>query len=250
MRDDMYTSFAEVYDSFMSDVPYGRWAEFICGLLRENGIADGLALELCCGTGTFTGLMAAAGYDMIGVDSSQEMLDLAAKKRAASGADILYLQQDMREFELYGTVRAIVCVCDSMNYITDGEDLKKVFALAHNYLDPQGMFVFDMKTVYCLREVMGDTVTAEHRPEGSLIWENNYFEEEQMNEYDLTFFVRQGDGLYRKYQETHLQRAYETDTVARLLAEAGFQLEAVRDADTFGEARADSERLYYISRRA
>lgn len=248
MCDRSYTSFAKAYDLFMGDIPYEEWLRFIRGILEENGICGGLVLELCCGTGAFTELLSQAGYDMIGVDSSADMLEIAAEKKEASGADILYLLQDMREFELYGTVRAVVCVCDSINYLADEEDLLRVFSLVNNYLDPGGIFLFDMKTVYYMREIMGDTVAVQHRGEGSLIWENSYFEEDQTNEYELTFFLREPDGRYVRHQETHLQRAYELETMEKLLSEAGMKLEAVYDADTKGEPRPDSERLYIVAR--
>ena len=139
---EAYTGFAEVYDTFMDNIPYKEWAKYIQGLLEEYGIRDGLVLELGCGTGTMTELLAEAGFDMIGVDNSGEMLGTAIEKREESGHDILYLCQDMREFELYGTVRAVVSVCDSMNYITEYEDLVKVFRLVNNYLDSGGFFIF------------------------------------------------------------------------------------------------------------
>lgn len=247
-QDDAYTSFASVYDSFMGDAPYEEWAEVICGLLRSHGIENGLVLELCCGTGAFTELLSNAGYDMIGVDSSQEMLGEAVKKRGESGSDILYLQQDVREFELYGTVRAAVCVCDSLNYIPDEAGLREVFRLVNNYLDPGGIFVFDLKTAYYLGEIMGDSVTAQHRPEGSLIWENNYYSREKMNEYDLTFFLRRKDGLYERRSETHRIFAYGEKTVKRLLEEAGLLVEAVLDADTLEKPDKKSGRLYFVAR--
>ena len=145
---EAYTSFASVYDTFMDNIPYEEWAEYITKLLKEYKIADGLVLDLGCGTGSMTELLAKAGYDMIGIDNAEEMLEIAMEKRAVSGHDILYLLQDMREFELYGTVRAIVSVCDSINYILEEEELLEVFRLVNNYLDPKGMFVFDFNTTY------------------------------------------------------------------------------------------------------
>ena len=114
---EAYTDFAEVYDTFMDNVPYEKWADYIADRLARAGIRDGLVLELGCGTGTLTQLLARRGYDMIGVDRSEEMLAVAAQKAAEEGLDILYLEQDMQSFELYGTVRAAVCVCDSLNYL-------------------------------------------------------------------------------------------------------------------------------------
>ena len=143
---EAYSSFAEVYDIFQDNVPYEEWCSYVTGLLREQGVERGLVLDLGCGTGSLTGLLAEAGYDMIGIDNSGEMLQMAMDKRAASGQDILYLLQDMREFELYGTVRAVVSICDSMNYMMEYRDLVQVFRLVNNYLDPRGVFIFDLNT--------------------------------------------------------------------------------------------------------
>lgn len=139
-----YGEFARVYDMFQDNVDYQTWGQWLKQQLEAQGITNGLVLDLGCGTGTMTEILAEAGYDMIGVDNSGEMLAEAMEKRVESGHDILYLLQDMQEFELYGTVRAVVSVCDSLNYITEEEELEHVFALVNNYLDPQGIFLFDM----------------------------------------------------------------------------------------------------------
>ena len=185
---EAYTSFAYVYDTFMDNVPYGEWARHIREKLCEHGVTDGIVLDLGCGTGTMTERLAGYGYDMIGVDNSEEMLELAMEKKTESGYDILYLLQDMRGFELYGTVRAVVSVCDSVNYITEPDELEEVFRLVNNYLDPGGMFIFDFNTIYKY-EQLGESVIAENREASSFIWENWYDEEVQINEYDLTLFI-------------------------------------------------------------
>ena len=122
-----YGEFARVYDMFQDNVDYDAWGAWLKQQLKEYGILDGLVLDLGCGTGTMTELLAEAGYDMIGVDNSEEMLAEAMEKRVESGHDILYLLQDMQEFELYGTVRAVVSVCDSLNYITEEEELQHFY---------------------------------------------------------------------------------------------------------------------------
>lgn len=246
--DDAYTGFAAVYDMFMDNIPYEEWCSYLCGLLREYGVEDGLVLDLGCGTGTLTRMLAKQGYDMTGVDISDEMLQIAMEKEIEEPSGILYLMQDMREFELYGTVRAIVSICDSMNYLTDYEDLVEVLRLANNYLDPGGVFIFDLNTIYKYRETMGETTIAENRDEGSFIWENYYDEEEQVNEYDLTLFIREADGRYRKYEETHYQRAYGLETVKQAVAESGMELMAMYDAFTREAPKPDSERVYVIVR--
>lgn len=246
---EAYTSFAQVYDLFMDNVPYEEWCAYIAGILREYGIEDGLVLELGCGTGSLTRALAGKGYDMIGVDNSEEMLEMAMDKQQ-EGEDILYLLQDMREFELYGTVRAVVSICDSMNYILTYEDLVQVFRLVNNYLDPGGILIFDLNTLYKYEEILGENTFAENRPEGSFIWENYFDEETGINEYDLTLFIRESgeEELYRKFEETHYQRAYDPETVKALLEQAGLKVEAVYDAFTREPAREDSERIYFIAR--
>lgn len=244
---DAYTSFASVYDLFMDNVPYEQWSGYLVSLLQEYGIEDGLVLDLGCGTGSLTEQLAKKGYDMIGVDNSSDMLEIAMDKKAASGLDILYLMQDMRDFELYGTVKAVVSICDSMNYILSEDELTTVFLLVNNYLDPGGIFIFDLNTIYKY-SLMGDATIAENREEGSFIWENSYYEEDRMNEYDLTLFIRQESGLYEKYEETHYQKAYELETVKQLLADAGMEYICAYDAFTREQPRDDSERIYVAAR--
>lgn len=245
---EAYTSFARVYDTFMDNVPYGEWCEYVAGLLEAYEIRDGLVLDLGCGTGSLTELLAEKGYDMIGADCSEDMLEIAGEKKEKSGYDILYLLQDMRKFELYGTVRAVVSICDSMNYIMSDEELLQVFRLVNNYLDPEGIFIFDMNTIYKYRELLGDATIAENREACSFIWDNSWYEEERVNEYDLTIFEKEENGLFRKYTETHFQRAYEIKTVKRLIQEAGMEFVAVYDAFTKKAPKADSERIYFIAR--
>lgn len=243
---DAYEDFAEVYDTFMDETPYEEWCSFVTATLREAKIEDGIVLDLGCGTGTMTQLLAQEGYDMIGVDLSDRMLDIAMKKREESGLDILYLQQDMREFELYGTVRAAVCLCDSLNYLLEEEDLLETFRLVNNYLDPDGLFLFDFNTVYKYETVIGDTVIAENREDCSFIWENYYDAQEEINEYDLTIFVREEEELFRKFTETHLQRGYTLPVIKRLVEEAGMKFVWAADADTHKEVTAESERIYVL----
>lgn len=206
-------------------------------------------LDLGCGTGTLTELLCRAGFDMIGIDNSEEMLEIALQKREKNGSDILYLLQDMREFELYGTVGAACSVCDSLNYILEEEDMVKVFSLVNNYLYPGGIFVFDFNTVYKYEKVIGDDTIAENRDDCSFIWENYYDEESQINEYDLTIFVRKPDTEYfRKFTETHYQKGYTLEQMKGFLEAAGLLFVKAFDADTRGEVRAESERIYVIAR--
>lgn len=243
-----YGGFAEVYDKFMDNVPYVEWTGYLKKVLADYNINDGLVLDLGCGTGSVTELLAQAGFDMIGVDNSEEMLAIAMEKQCESGSSILYLLQDMREFELYGTVRAVVSICDSINYITDIDELTEVFRLVNNYLDPGGIFIFDMNTVYKYKELLGSSTIAENRENASFIWENYFDGDSMINEYDLTVFVREKEGLYRKYEEFHYQKAYTIDEVKAALAEAGLKFVAVYDAFTENPVMEDSDRVCFVAR--
>ncbi len=244
---DAYTGFAALYDLFMDNIPYEKWGDYLKSLLTQNGIKDGILLDIGCGTGNITQYLAKSGYDMIGIDNSDEMLSIAMEKREQSHLDILYLLQDMREFELYGTVAAAVSICDSLNYILEYDELVKVFKLVNNYLDPNGIFIFDLNTV-AKYIAMDDETIAENREEGSFIWENSYFSEENINQYDLSIFEKLDNGFYAKHEETHLQRAYTISEIKSALKEANLEFLNVYDAFTFNPPQDNSERIYVIAR--
>ncbi len=246
---EAYTGFAEVYDTFMDNIDYKQWTNYLIALLREYGIMDGLILDLGCGTGNVTEYLAKAGYDMIGLDMSEDMLNIAIKKREKSGHDILYLCQEMQEFELYGTVRAVISICDCINYVTERQDIVKTFQLVNNYLDPQGLFIFDMNTSYKYKKLLADNTFAETREDSCFIWENYYDEEERINEYALTLFIEDKETrTYVRFEEEHYQKAYEIQEMIQMIKESGLEFLAVYDAFTREAPKEDSERVYFIAR--
>ena len=245
---EAYTSFAEVYDTFMDNVPYEEWADYLEDRLKEYGVKDGLVLELGCGTGSMTELLAEKGYDMIGVDNSEDMLEIAMEKRIESGHDILYLLQNMQEFELYGTVRAIVSVCDCVNYVTEKNELQEVFRLVNNYLDPDGVFIFDLNTRYKYEKILGEQTIGETREDHCFIWDNYYDISSGINEYILNLFIQGEDGRYDRYEEVHYQRAYDLEEIRQLIEVSGLRWEGAYDAFTMEPVREDSERIYIIAR--
>ena len=277
---DSYRDFATVYDTFMDETPYEQWCEFIKQVINESGLSKpkreekqcdanvdnlskeqqalsserDLVLDLGCGTGTLTEMLAAHGYDMIGLDLSEEMLAIAMEKRQQAESKTMYLCQDMREFELYSTVGTVLSVCDSVNYLLDEEDVLQTFKLVNNYLYPGGIFLFDFNTVYKYEQVIGDTTIAESREECSFIWENFYDPQEQLNEYDLTIFVQENstcmeeEPLFRRFQETHVQRGYTLEQMTRLVKQAGMEVVFAMDADTHEEVTAESERIYILAK--
>ncbi len=243
-----YTGFSTVYDLFMDNVPYDDWADYLVKLFDMYGLEKGLLLDLGCGTGSMTRRMAKKGYDMVGIDLSEDMLSIAREANMEDESSILYLCQDIREFELYGTVSGIYSVCDTMNYIITEEDLIKTFTLANNYLDKNGLFIFDIDTPYAYEKVLGDRTIAEDRDEASFIWENRYYKDDMINEIYLSLFIQEDNGLYRKYEETHYRRAYSLEKIRELLEEAGMEWVTAYDNLTFDQPRDDSERLYIIAR--
>lgn len=277
---EAYKDFASVYDIFMDDAPYEQWADFAADVIAGYGISRpsqdrkgepdmkdrgkeaarqeeilrserDLVVELGCGTGTLTELLYQKGYDMIGIDSSEQMLSQALKKRERSGSEILYLCQDMRQLDLYCTAGTILSVCDSINYLLEEEDILDTFRLVNQFLYPGGVFFFDFNTVYKYETVIGDAVIAENRDNCSFIWENYYHDKERVNEYDLTVFVREDEEreLFRRFCETHYQRGFTLEEMSGFVRASGMKLLAALDADTRGEPGECSERIYMICRK-
>ncbi len=244
-----YEGFASVYDIFMDDVDYDMWLEYVKSIYKKEGLSPKLGLDLGCGTGNMTHRLAKEGIDMIGIDISDQMLAEAVKKAKADNLDILYLSQDMREFELYGTVDLIVSLCDSLNYITEEEDLLTVFKLVNNYLDPKGLFIFDINTEYKFKEILGDNTFSYTTENAAYTWENCYDEEERINEYYVNIFVKDNNsGKYDRFEEFHYERAYLIDEIKKLLNEAGLEFVACYDAFTFDSPKEDSSRVYFVAR--
>ncbi len=244
----MYGGFASVYDLFMDDIPYDAWFGYVKEFLHKNGIFSGVVVELACGTGEMAKRLCGAGYDVIGVDLSEEML---AEARDKCGADVLFLHQDIRELDLYGSASAMVCVCDGMNYICEEEGLRQVFGRAYTFLDEHGILIFDMKTEYFYREVLGDCTLADNREGASYIWENVYHKDEKLNEYLLTVYELVDDkrDLFVRTDEIHRQKAYDVEAVCRCLKEKGFEMVEVYEALTDKKPGPLSERVYFIARK-
>ncbi len=209
-----------------------------------------LVVELGCGTGSFTQVMKKKGYDIMGIDMSPDMLNIARNKAAQANLDIMYLEQDMRELDLYCTAGTILSVCDSINYLLEDEDVLETFRLVNNFLFPKGIFIFDFNTLHKYRDVIGDATIAENREDCSFIWENFYHEDEHINEYDLTIFTKcdPEDEVYRKFNETHYQRGYMLQEMLALVKEAELELIDTIDADTHEAPTEESERIYVVCR--
>lgn len=244
----MYGGFAHMYDALTGDVDYSKWADYYYKIFRRYGIEPNLGLDLGCGTGSITLEMHKRGCDMIGVDLSAEMLSVARERAAEENRDILFLNQDMTEFELYGTVSFAVSSLDCMNYITNKNSLKRVFKLVNNYLDPKGLFIFDMNTEYKLSTVLGNNTYVYEENGIFYTWQNYYDKKSRTCDFYLTFFEEDKNGLYRRFDEVHTERAYGIDEVVEMLEKSGMKVEGVFDDKTFNKPTENSTRVFFVAR--
>jgi len=247
---DSYIGFARLYDELMTNVPYEKWGNYINGALKKrlSEIENPIVVDLACGTGTMTLILADKGFDMIGVDMSMDMLAEAQQKSYETGHNILFLAQDMRKLDLFGTVDAAVSVCDGINYILTPEDLSTVFKRVRLFLNPGGVFIFDMNTEYKFKELLGRKSFEVKTESGAAYELDNYYDEKtKINEYRVLFYDQNNLGESEPFTELHRQRAYDTNDVIKMLKNAGFSKIFAYHNYTDEPVKIDSPRVTYIA---
>ena len=254
-----YRALARFYDQLNSEIDYAAWADFVEACFsRYLAEKPELVLDLACGTGSMTAELARRGYDMIGVDGSAEMLSEAFSRTADTGG-ILFLQQDMRSFELYGTVGAVTCCLDSLNYLLGDGELEQCFSLVHNYLDPNGLFLFDMNTPYKFEQVYasnhyileGELPPIEEGEAPTAIycgWQNEFHPETSLCDFDLTLFEETEDGTYLRSDEHQCERCYALDEIRSALEKNNLELLGVFGDWNFNAPSPTTERWYFVAR--
>ena len=250
MKDQQYSSLARVYDSLNSDFDYGAYADFICKEIKDHEAVDtALVLDLACGTGKMTLELRDRGYDMTGVDISMDMLSEARNECAKRGIlDILFLCQSMESFELYGTVDACVCCLDSLNYLLSYEDIKKCFRLVHNYLIPDGVFIFDMNTPYKFENIYGNNAYILEDDDALLAWQNEFNKKTGICKFYLSVFTKRDDGAFERFDETQREKCYSVSRIKKALTECGFEIIGLYgDMDKRALSSTD-ERCYFTVR--
>ena len=248
----IYDLLAPIYDSINSDIDYSRWADFIEKIIDRDykrGKAE-LVLDLGCGTGSMTLELARRGYDMTGVDYSCEMLDIARNRAidAALEDKMLWLCQDMTEFELYGTVDITVSCLDSLNHLTGAKDLERCLRLVHNYLVPDGLFIFDINGKYKFENVYADNSYVIEGEDSFCVWQNYYDPRSKLCDFYITLFKENRDGTYTRYDEVQTERMYTVRSVGSLLKKCGFELIGVYSDFDFTKGTDADERLYVVAK--
>ena len=242
-----YGDFAYYYDLLTENVDYTAISEYISNLLVKNGVDGGILLDLACGTGELSFLLSDKGYDVIGVDASEEMLSVANEKKMESeNNDIIFLCQRMEELDLFGTVNAVVCVLDSINHVTDIETLKEAFRRVSLFMEDGGVFIFDVNTPYKHRKVLGNNTFVYDMDEVYCVWQNTT-DDDMLTEISLDIFERdEQEDVYYKYSESFAERGYEIEFLKELLAEYKFEIIAVYDEMSENELRENSERAVFV----
>jgi 2-polyprenyl-3-methyl-5-hydroxy-6-metoxy-1,4-benzoquinol methylase len=244
-----YSTFARYYDNLTANIDYVKRAEYFHEIIKRYKNTEGsILLDLACGTGSISEEMAKIGYDVIGVDYSDEMLGIALDKKFDSGLNILYLCQDMRKLDLYGSMDVTICALDSINHLNSLADVKKVFENVALFSEPQGLFIFDINTLYKHRNILANNTFTYETDNVFCVWENTLVEDTDEVKMNLEFFELEENGLYSRTSDSFSEKAYSEESIEELLRECGFELLAKFGDDTFSPPACNSQRIVYAAR--
>ena len=244
-----YSCFAQFYDILTQNIPYRERGEYFHALFQKYGLPGKIVLDLACGTGSLTEVLAEKGYDMIGVDGSEDMLAEAINKKYENGSSALYLCQDMTELDLFGTIDGCVCALDSVNHVTDPKALSDAFGKVSLFLAPGGVFIFDANTVYKHEHVLADQTYVYDLDGLCCVWQNGPCVDRTVD-ITLDFFAEVEEGLYERETEYFSERAYTHEELCRMLEENGLILLDTFAGDTFDPPAEDTQRVVYVARSA
>ena len=244
-----YSAFARYYDQLTANINYRKRAEYFHEIIRRNKTTrDSILLDLACGTGSISEEMARLGYDVIGVDNSDEMLGMAIEKKFDSGAAIQYLCQDMRNIDMFGTIDITICALDSINHLSCEDDVRKVFGRVALFAEPQGLFIFDVNTLYKHRRILADNTFTYETEDVYCVWENTLDPETDEVKMHLEFFERTENDMYIRSSDDFSEYAYSEELIEQLLDDAGLELIGKYGDDTFLPPTETSQRIVYVAR--
>ncbi len=244
-----YSAFARYYDELTANINYEKRAEYFHEIIKKFNCTDNnILLDLACGTGSISFKMSELGYDVIGIDNSDEMLGTAIDKKFDNGLDVQFLCQDMRNFEMFGTVGITLCVLDSINHLTSIEDVRKVFERTALFAEPEGLFIFDINTEYKHKNILADNTFTYETENVYCVWENTLDPESLEIRMNLEFFEREENGLYSRSSDGFSEKAYSQQDIEKILADTGFEMLAKYGGDTFESPKDDTQRIVYVAR--
>lgn len=244
-----YSAFARYYDELTANIDYRKRGGYFHEIIKKyKTTKENILLDLACGTGSISEVMAQLGYDVIGVDNSDEMLGIALDKKYDSGLDIQYLCQDMRKLDMFGTIDITICALDSINHLASLEDVRKVFENVAFFSEQDGLFIFDVNTVYKHRHILADNTFTYETEHVYCVWENTLDPETAEVKMQLEFFELEDNGMYSRSSDGFSEKAYSEEDIEKLLEESGFELLAKYGDDSFAPPEADSQRIVYAAR--
>lgn len=243
-----YENFAPFYDELTGNIDYEKRGAYFHSIMKRHHKEKGILLDLACGTGSLSEFFARLNYDVIGVDASEEMLAVAMEKKFQSGSNVIYLRQSMQELDLFGTVDIVICALDSLNHITDQEELRQIFERISLFLNEDALFIFDMNTVYKHEKILGDETFVYDADSVYCVWQNRLLADHVVDiELDLFEYDEENDCYYRS-QEAFSERAYPRETIVSMLDQAGFELLEEYEGDTFSSPGDQTQRVVYVVR--
>lgn len=249
MAYDSYSALSAGYDILNSETDYSAWADYIEAVFRKYGNNIESVLDLGCGTGAMTFELHGRGYDMTGVDLSIDMLSVARDECYDREIEnILWLLQDMRSFELYGTVNAAVCCLDGINHLTGKGDIDKCFRTVHNYLDPDGLFLFDVNTPYKFENFYGNNDYVLEDEGVTVCWQNEYNKEKGICAFNLSVFEELENGLWQRSDETIKEKCYGKEEIFTSLEKAGFEILGFFGGYDFSAPEDDCLRWHIVAK--
>lgn len=243
----IYSNFAYFYDKLTQNVDYKKRANYFNEILKNNGIKNGLLLDLACGTGNLSIELEKLGYDVIGVDGSNEMLSIAMEKKYDTDSNIMYLCQDMIDLDLYGTIDVAICALDSLNHIVDRDLLQDIIKRVSLFLNHNAIFIFDVNTHYKHKYILGDNSFVYDYDDIYCVWQNEYLSNGRV-EITLDLFEKQDD-IYKRYQESFCEQAYSFSEFENIVKNAGLQILNIFDEDSFNKPNDKSQRLIYVTKK-
>ena len=242
-----YSGLAGWYDVLMEDVDYRSWADYYLALLARAGVMPRSLCDCACGTGAMSLQFAARGIRVTGVDVSGEMLEAAQRRAREEGVQAMFVRQDMCQLRLPRPVDALVCTCDGVNYLLDDHRLKAFFQSARQALRPGGVLAFDISSAFKLEHTLGDTFFGEDGDDVTYVWFNRFDREDRTVKMELSFFVPERDGRYRRFDEIHVQKAHDPELLRALLSQNGFTNIEIFGDKTFEAPEENAPRIHFLA---